>query len=83
MKLLMRISSLTLSDVVPEFKKLDPTNKTNFRPVSLLPLLPKVFEKIMYDQLNENVETLLNELHCGFRKAHSTQDALFRLLQKW
>ena len=68
---------------MPVFKKLDPTDKTNFRPVSLLPLLSKVFEKIMYDQLNEYVETFLNKLLCGFCKAHSAQHALLRLLQKW
>ena len=75
--------SLKLSDIVPVFKKLDPTDKTNFRPVSVLPLLSKVFEKIMYDQLYEYAETFLNKLLCGFRKAHSTQHALFRLIQKW
>ena len=37
----------------------------------------------MYDQLNEYVETFLNKLLCGFRKAYSTQHALFRLFQKW
>ena len=37
----------------------------------------------MYDQLNEYVEAFLNKLLCGFRKAYSTQHALFRLLQKW
>ena len=37
----------------------------------------------MYDQLYEYAETFLNKLLCGFRKAHSTQHALFRLLQKW
>ena len=75
--------TLKLSDIVPVFKKLDPTDKTNFRPVSVLPLLSKVFEKIMYDQLYEYAETFLNKLLCGFRKAHSKQHALFRLLQKW
>ena len=35
-----------LSDIVPVFKKLDPTDKTNFRPVSVLPLLSKVFQKL-------------------------------------
>ena len=75
--------TLKLSDIVPVFKKLDPTDKTNFRSVSVLPLLSKVFEKIMYDQLYEYAETFLNKLLCGFRKAHSTQHALFRLLQKW
>ena len=71
--------TLKLSDIVSVFKKLHPTDKTNFRPLSVLPLIPKVFEKIMYDQLHEYAETFLNKLLCGFRKAHSTQHALFRL----
>ena len=50
------------------------------RPVSVLPLLSEVFEKIMYDQLYEYAETFLNKLLCGFRKAHSIQHAFFRLL---
>ena len=65
------------------FKKLDPSDKANYRPVSVLPLLSKVFEKIIYDQLYEYLENFLSELLCGFRKAHSTQHALFRLIQKW
>ena len=51
---------LKLSDIVPVFQKLDPTDKTNFRPVSVLPLMSKVFKKIMYDQLYEYAETFLN-----------------------
>ena len=42
-----------------------------------------MFEKILYDQLHKCVETFLNNLICGFRKAYSTQHALFRPLQKW
>ena len=37
----------------------------------------------MYHQLYEYIVLFLNQLLCGFRKAHSTQHALFRLLQKW
>ena len=37
----------------------------------------------MYDHFNELVETFLNKILRGFCKAHSTQHALFRLLQKW
>ena len=76
-------NSLKLSDITPVFKKLDPSDKANYRPVSVLPLLSKVFEKIIYDQLYEYLENFLSELLCGFRKAHSTQHALFRLIQKW
>ena len=43
--------TLKLCNIVLVFKKFDPTDKTNFRLVSLLPLLSKAFEKIVYDQL--------------------------------
>ena len=62
---------------------MDPSDKTNYRPVSILPLVSKLFEKLMYDQLYENIENFLNQLLCGFYKAHLIQHALFRLLQKW
>ena len=62
---------------------MDPSDKANYRPVSILPLVSKVFEKIMYDQLYECIEHFLNLLLYGFCKAHSTRHALFRLLQKW
>ena len=71
------------SEITPVFKKLDPSDKANYRPANVLPFVSKVFEKIMYDQLYEYIEHFLNHLLCGFRKAHSTQHALFRLLQKW
>ena len=75
--------TLKLTDIVPAFRKPNPTDKKFFRTVSILPLLSKVLEKVMYDQLNEYVETFLNKLFCGFHKAHSTQHPLLRLLQKW
>ena len=56
---------------------------TNYRPVSILPLLSKVFEKVMYIQLYDYMETFLNQLLCGFRKTHPTQHALFRFIQSW
>ena len=65
------------------YKKLDPSDKVNYRPVNGLPSLSKVFEKVIYDQLYEYLEIFLNELLCGFRKVHFTQHALFRLIQKW
>ena len=37
----------------------------------------------MYDQLYEYIENFLNQVLCGFRKAHLTQHPLFKLLPKW
>ena len=75
--------SLKLGNITPVHKKGQPTGKENYRPVSVLPLLSKFFERLIYDQLNEYLEQYLNSLLCGFRKAHSTRHAVFRLLQEW
>ena len=75
--------TLKNANVTPVHKKDDPTYKTNFRPVSVLPLLSKLFERVIYNQLGKYMDTFLNKLLCGFRKAHSTQIALFKLLQRW
>ena len=69
--------TLELFNIVLVFKKIDPTDKRNFRPVSHLSLLSKRFEKIISDQLNEYVETFLNKSLCGFRKGHSMQHVHF------
>ena len=60
--------SLKLSDIKPVYKKLDPSDKANYRPVSVLPL------SVFY--LYEYLEKVLSELLCGFRKAHSTHNML-------
>ena len=71
---------LKLSNIVPVHEKKDPTDKTNYRPVSILHLLSKIFEKVMYIQLHDYTENFLNKLLCGFRKAHAAQHAIFRLI---
>ena len=75
--------TLKNANVTPVYKKDDPTDKTNLRPVSVLPLLSKVFERVIYNQLGKYMDTFLNKLLSGFRKARSTQHTLFKLLQPW
>ena len=74
---------MKIANITPVHKKGKPTDKENYRPVSVLPLLSKVFERLLYDQLSDYLEKYLNTLLCGFRKAHPTQHALFKLLQAW
>ena len=66
--------------ITPVYKKDDPTDNVNYRSVSVLPLLSKILEKVIYNHLREYMDLVLNKLLCGFRKAHSTQHALFKLL---
>ena len=71
------------ANVTPVYKKDDLTDKVNYRPVSVLPLISKTFEKVIYDQLRAYMDLFLNKLLCGFRKAHSAQHVLFKLLHSW
>ena len=71
------------ANITPIFKKDDALDKSNYRPVSILSLISKVYEILIYNQLSEYTESLLGHILCGFRKGHSTQHALFKLFQSW
>ena len=45
------IKILNIAKVIPLFKKGDQHILDNYRPISLLPVISKVFEKIVFDQL--------------------------------
>jgi len=74
--------ALKKAKVIPIFKKGDPTNLNNYRPISLLPVLSKVFEKVMNNQLNEMLEknNLIDPNQYGFRSGHSTEDAIMKFV---
>ena len=44
-------SELKLADVAPAFKKVDSTLAESYRPISLLPIISKIFERIMLNQI--------------------------------
>ena len=48
------------SNIIPVFKKADEMDKSNFRPVSVLPALSKIYERIMYDQIYGTFITILS-----------------------
>ena len=63
--------NLKLADVTPVFKKEDKNLVKNYRPVSVLPTLPKVFGKVMQNQVINHVNTFLSPYLCGYRKVSS------------
>ena len=75
---------LKLANILPLYKSEDPYSFNNYRPVSLLCVLSKVFEKVMYDRLLEFLEIhkLLFAGQFGFRKQHSSYMALMILIDK-
>ena len=74
--------TLEVANVIPLYKSEDPMCFNHYRHVSLLCILSKVFEKIMYDRLLSFVNKLylLYAPQYGFRKNRSTYVALLLLV---
>ena len=68
----------------PLYKKGSLTEPCNYRPISLLPLISKVIEKVIHDQTSTflNSKNLLYTYQSGFRKKHSTDFCLSYLNDK-
>ena len=64
------------------YKRLDPSDKASYRHVSILSLVSKVFEKICMIKFMHTLNIFSNKFLCGFPKVHSTEHALFRLIQQ-
>jgi hypothetical protein len=75
-------SDLKYANITPLFKKEDTTNKENYRPISILPSISKVFERIILQQITFYVNDILSPYLCGFRKGYSAHHALLRLFDK-
>lgn len=69
--------------VKPVHKSGDKLQVTNYRPISILPAISKVFEKVIAQQLVENLDSIaaLNPFQFGFRKRHPTETACCYLIE--
>ena len=76
-------NELKNADISPVFKKKDRHDKSNYRPVSILPLLSKPFERILYEQIDSHTKDILSKYQGGFRKKFSSQHSLLVMFEKW
>ena len=75
---------LKLAKVIPVFKKGDRTKLDNYRPISILPAISKIFERVIFDQLYIHFthNNLFYESQYGFKKKHSTEFAVLELIDR-
>ena len=73
-----------VAKVIPIYKTDESSLVSNYRPVSILPSIFKVLERLMYNRLYELLteNELLYENQYGFRKFHSTELALLQLFHR-
>ena len=75
--------TLKRAHVTPIFKKGNDNEKKNYRPVSMLSIFSKVFEKLLFEQINDHLQSKSSKHLTGFRKNHNTQNALLLMTEKW
>ena len=74
-----------VAKVLPVYKDDIKSEASNYRPISILPIVSKIIEKIIFNQLYEYLTTnnLLAESQHGFRPQHSTVTALLEATNNW
>ena len=75
--------NLKIAEVIPIHKKDCKLSTTNYRPISLLSNISKIFEKLMHSRLYSFLEKFkcLYKLQYGFRNKHSTNHALIQITE--
>ena len=75
---------LKIAKVIPIFKSGNKESIENYRPISILSVFTKVFEKVMYKHLINFVDKndILYKYQFGFRRQHSTNHAVITLVEK-
>ena len=75
--------NLKLADITPVYKKIDPTLVENYRHVSVLRPVSKIFESLIQKQCSSYIDKFFSLYLCGYRKGFNTQYALLSLIENW
>ena len=61
--------SFKISEVIPVYKKDEPYDKNNYRPISILSNLSKIYERYMHDEINAYFDDILSNFNVALAKA--------------
>ena len=74
------LSALKQANITPVLKKGERECKNNYRPVNILSNVSNIFERIIFMQILNYMDSFFSKYHCGFRKEYSTQQCLLSML---
>ena len=76
-------ATFKFANVTPVFEKGNRNQKDNYRPISILPIISKMFEKLICRQLSDHFDNIFSKFQCSFRKGFSAQHCLLLMIDKW
>ena len=69
------------AEVIPSYKYDKPTEKTNYRPISILSNTSKIYERLMHDNMSDYFNDVLSKFQSGFRKGFGAQNCLLFMIE--
>ena len=75
-------NELKQADIVPAYKKKSKLSKENYRPISILPNVSKIYKRCLYDQIATYFEHIFSRYQYSFRKGYSAQHCLLAMIEK-
>ena len=77
------IADFKKAEVLPPYKNSGRADKSNYRPISILSNVSKLYERCLYSQLYDYFDNnIFSKNQCGFRKGFSTQHTLLVMIEK-
>ena len=76
-------TSFKFANVMPVSKQGSRNQQANCRPISILTIISKIFEKLICRQLSNHFDNILLKFQCGFKKGYSPQHCLLLPIDKW
>ena len=76
-------NGIKYADVTTVFRTDNKSDKSNYRPIRILPNLSKVYEQIMQNQIYSYLNKVFSKYQCGFRKGFSAKHCLVAMIEKW
>ena len=73
---------LKIAEFTPIYKKANPFQKGNYRPISILSNISKIYERIMHNEMNKFFTNKLSKYRCDFRKGFGTQSCVLVMIEK-
>ena len=76
------VNAFKKAEVRPIYKKDGRTEKSNYRPISVLSNVSKIYERCLYEQMYSYFDKIFSKNQCGFRKGFNTQHILLAMIEK-
>ena len=72
-----------IEDVTLWHKRKSKTSTDNYRPISILPNNSKLYERCIYNHMQQYFDNILSKYQCGFCKGYNSQHCLIKMIEKW